>query len=357
MRPLLALLSCLLPCLLPWAGATAEPLPPLAIDRAKISVSGLSSGGYMAVQLQTAHGEDIMGAAVFAGGPFGCAAGATGTGSLTQAAMHCVNLPWMWWNPFASFLGPPDVDDLVALTRALAGAGRIAPVDTLADDRVYLFSGANDATVPPPVMTALRDWYRAFVPESAVEADFGTDAGHGFPVIDSPVPCAATAPPYLNDCDFSGARKALEAIYGPLTPGEAADGTLRSFDQSLFVPDDGPAYHGLNAQGRVFIPDRCTAGGCALHIAFHGCQQTEAQIGEAWWRATAYTRWAAANGIVVLFPQARASTPSLFNPFAQPNPRGCWDWWGYTGAEYLTRDGVQIRAVWAMVERLAAPLD
>jgi hypothetical protein len=36
------------------------------------------------------------------------------------------------------------------------------------------------------------------------------------------------------------------------------------------------------------------------------------------------------------------------------NPRGCWDWWGYTGAAYHTKDGAQIRAVWAMLERLSA---
>jgi len=50
----------------------------------------------------------------------------------------------------------------------------------------------------------------------------------------------------------------------------------------------------------------------------------------------------------VLYPQAAASySPFLFNP------RGCWDWWGYSGAEYATREGAQIRAVKAMLERLS----
>jgi hypothetical protein len=34
------------------------------------------------------------------------------------------------------------------------------------------------------------------------------------------------------------------------------------------------------------------------------------------------------------------------------NPRGCWDWWGYTGTDYATKTGVQIVAIVAMVERL-----
>jgi hypothetical protein len=37
------------------------------------------------------------------------------------------------------------------------------------------------------------------------------------------------------------------------------------------------------------------------------------------------------------------------------NPRGCWDWWGYTGSQYATQAGAQIAAVKAMVDRLASP--
>ena len=37
------------------------------------------------------------------------------------------------------------------------------------------------------------------------------------------------------------------------------------------------------------------------------------------------------------------------------NPHGCWDWWGFTGDGYATKQGVQIRAIREMVGRLAAP--
>ena len=36
------------------------------------------------------------------------------------------------------------------------------------------------------------------------------------------------------------------------------------------------------------------------------------------------------------------------------NPKGCWDWWGYTGLDYLGKDAPQIKAIWTMVEQLAA---
>jgi len=47
----------------------------------------------------------------------------------------------------------------------------------------------------------------------------------------------------------------------------------------------------------------------------------------------------------VLFPQVEPS----FQPL---NPNGCWDWWGYTGLDYATKSGTQIRAVKAMLDRL-----
>ena len=45
--------------------------------------------------------------------------------------------------------------------------------------------------------------------------------------------------------------------------------------------------------------------------------------------AAGYNRWADGNRLIVLYPQARASWS-----FLAFNPRGCWDWWGYTGEDY-----------------------
>ena len=81
-----------------------------------------------------------------------------------------------------------------------------------------------------------------------------------------------------------------------------------------------------------------------MHIAFHGCGQNRTFIGDAFARDSGYARWADANNIIVLFPQT-AATPL--------NPQGCWDWWGYTGREYLTRKAPQILAVRRMLDQLA----
>jgi len=54
--------------------APAATLPVLNLDLKQTSVSGISSGGYMAVQFAVAHSEIVSGIGVFAGGPYRCAA-------------------------------------------------------------------------------------------------------------------------------------------------------------------------------------------------------------------------------------------------------------------------------------------
>ena len=85
-------------------------------------------------------------------------------------------------------------------------------------------------------------------------------------------------------------------------------------------------------------------GHCRVHIVFHGCEQSRAQVGDTVIRETGFADWAETNRIIVLFPQAAASAL---------NPQTCWDWWGYTGPNFLTRDAPQIKAVQAMLVRLS----
>jgi poly(3-hydroxybutyrate) depolymerase len=67
-------------------------------------------------------------------------------------------------------------------------------------------------------------------------------------------------------------------------------------------------------------------------------------------REAGYNRWADASRVIVLYPQAKS-----WNFWADPvrgNPEGCFDWWGYSGDDYLGRNGKQMRAVRAMIGRL-----
>jgi poly(3-hydroxybutyrate) depolymerase len=83
-----------------------------------------------------------------------------------------------------------------------------------------------------------------------------------------------------------------------------------------------------------------------VHVAFHGCRQGIGFIGRTFARKAGYNRWADVNRIVVLYPQAEASR------YWPVNPRGCWDWWGYSGADYAAKGGAQLSAVHRMLEAL-----
>jgi len=40
--------------------------------------------------------------------------------------------------------------------------------------------------------------------------------------------------------------------------------------------------------------------------------------------------------------------------FATVLLQGCFDWWGYTNGDYALKSGVQMSAVWSMVQTLAS---
>lgn len=313
----------------------AEPLPAMRLDPAGVTVSGVSSGANMAVQFHLAHSAGVRGVGVVAGGPYFCA-----EGQLALALNRCMK----------TLLGAPDAAALLARARTLAGAGRIDPLTGLAGARVYLFSGARDGTVTRPVMDAARDFYRqAGVADADIKYVTGIAAGHGFIVEQAPDACASSASPYINDCDYDQAGDILRHLYGAMQPpGTANAARLLPFDQAEFLA--APERHGMAPYGFVYVPEACApeAGPpCRLHIAFAGCNQTPAEIGDLFARSAGYNRWAETNRLVILYPQSTASSD---------NPNGCWDWWGYDDPAYHTKHGRQGAAVARMAARLGVAL-
>jgi poly(3-hydroxybutyrate) depolymerase len=66
------LLACLVALPLPCHGEPPQELPALNVDIAETSISGISSGGFMAVQFQVAHSSIVKGVGVIAAGPYFC---------------------------------------------------------------------------------------------------------------------------------------------------------------------------------------------------------------------------------------------------------------------------------------------
>eukprot|EP00026_Physarum_polycephalum_P008936 Phypoly_transcript_09043.p1 GENE.Phypoly_transcript_09043~~Phypoly_transcript_09043.p1 ORF type:complete len:171 (+),score=21.11 Phypoly_transcript_09043:847-1359(+) len=155
--------------------------------------------------------------------------------------------------------------------------------------------------------------------------------------------CAFLGSPYINNCNYDAAGTLLNFIYGSLkSPGTPIASNIITLSQAQFIPNDKGSIAGFAENAYLYVPTNCSIGGCRLHIVFHGCLQTVANINTTFVTDAGYNGWAESNNIVILYPQIEAN--SLVNP------NGCWDWWGYTGPTYATQLGVQMKTVKNMAE-------
>lgn len=334
-----------------WAGgqqSTAGPLPALGVDLSRSSVSGLSSGAYMAGQFQVAHSDIVIGAGLIAGGPYGCAESEFSRlwPIWTTAIPHNLNLALnACMDDSLAIVGQPNVDTLARRTRSLADDQKIAAVDGIAMDRIFLFHASADETVARSVVMAAAEYYREMgVPEAALRFVRFDRGAHAFLTLDEGLDCGVSGPPFLNDCDYDQAGAIIRHLYpDAVKPDGPPEGMFYVFDQARYI--EGGDQHSMAGEGVAYIPPECRErAGCAVHVAFHGCQQNRAAIGDAFIRGSGFARWADANRLIVLFPQTKRSAV---------NPEACWDWWGYTGLNYREHSAPQIAAIRAMLDRLA----
>ncbi|MBL0123934.1 MAG: hypothetical protein IPP88_14810 [Betaproteobacteria bacterium] len=308
-----------------FAGAAiAAPLPQLAIDKSQTTVSGISSGGYMAVQLHVAYsGTFKKGVGVVAGGPYNCA-----EGSVLHAIVRCLGRAAI------------PVADLVKTTNEWAKSGLIDPTANLSNSRAYVFSGARDSVVGQSTSSDLLAYYQNFMPASNILYKNDIEVEHAMVTDDYGAACLTKILPFINNCNFDLAGAMFQHLYGSLVPRtrDTLAGAFTEFDQTAFV-----TAHGMAATGWVFVPKACASGAtCRLHVALHGCKQNTADIGQEFVRNAGYNRWADANNIVVLYPQT-----------SQKATNSCWDWWGYDDASHAKKSGPQLVAIMAMVEHLS----
>ena len=315
------------------AAAAADPLRGYGADVSHFTVSGLSSGGYMAVQMQVAHSTRVPGVGALAAGPYYCA-----QGSLWTAQYQCMS-PGTW-TPL------PRPELLKDQAERFAREKLIDSTANVTKARVWLFSGTQDRTVKPEVVDGLAAFYALYGAKPLVVKT--KPAGHAMVTENAGNACGATEPPFINDCDYDAAGELLHHLLGKLAPAAAKPGgRLVAFDQREFA--DAHAIS-MGDSGYAYIPQACDSQSCRIHVAFHGCRQGAEEIGERFVRDAGYNRWADTNRLIVLYPQAiKRYGWWVFNP------RGCWDWWGYTTSRYATKEGPQIRAVIEMVERLGQP--
>lgn len=336
------------------------------VRKGQSSVSGLSSGAFMTVQLHLAHSASFVGAGVIAGGPFRCAESFRGAALLAEDA-YVQNALYICMNPLVPGTGP-DAERLAQVARETEAAGGIDPLANLADDRLYIFTGSEDQVVYSSVVERTRRFYELLgvAPKNIRYVD-DVPAGHSI-LTDNPEdsPLASNQPPYINQGGFMQSHDILRHIHGKLqAPAAQLGGQLLRFDQTEFFGNDPRA--SMSRFGYAYVPRNVLDGAPArVHIALHGCKQGYNYVdyvngrpdirntppyGNRYITTTGYNHLADSNDIVVLYPQAEGS-----DGLAQ-NPEGCWDWWGYSSADprapdYYTREAIQIQAIHGMLARL-----
>jgi poly(3-hydroxybutyrate) depolymerase len=354
-----------------------------------VAISGVSSGAAMAVQYAIAHSQSIVGVGAIAGPPWGCA-----DGKVSRAINSCL-------------CGSPAAQPRIEAARELAASGAIDPLASgkpQALRRAFVFHSAGDATVAPSSGRANSEFLAAVIGQpTAVDTgnarDGSDEAGHG-----------VVAPGGTDACQTGGERTYIRRcgnednvrdLFRALYPDVAFDATQRQddiaatevwkFDQQklidqvkangssvardawsmFFVPYSSARRKNfdLAATGYVYVPPSCRGAGaaCRVHVALHGCKQDARTFA----LHAGYNNWAEHYRAIIVYPAIApgnnrgAETCAIGMPFfadyslVEPNPNGCWDWWGYLDGltqnnRYLTKAAPQMQVIEQIVREVTA---
>jgi len=309
----------------------AVTLPSYNVRLDQTSVSGISSGAFMAVQFGVAKSAIVKGVGAVAGGPYYCA-----QGSMSTATGTCM-------------IGAPSITPLINTTNSWSAAGYIDAVANIANQKIWLFNGYNDGVVKASVSDSLYNFYKNYTRENNIFYKNNLKSGHAQVTANYGGSCDATGGDFMNNCAYDAAGNILQHIYGKLNApnGGALSGSITEFSQSDFYGGDTWLI-GMSHSGFAYIPASCAAQQpCRVHIAFHGCKQYATLIGSDYYANAGYNQWADTNNMIVLYPQTVATTVTPLNP------NGCWDWWGLADSNYARKSGTQIATISAMLNRLA----
>jgi Fibronectin type III domain len=332
------------------------PAPPLGAYNADIkesSISGISSGAFMAVQFGVSWSSIVKGVGVIAGGPYYCAQGTAIDGLLgnlgpaLSATGPCMKGP------------PPDLEPLFEKTDEWARGGDIDDPHNIANQRIYIFAGYNDSIVNPKVGDAAYRFYLHYQGDRSNGNMFyqiAIGAGHSQVTVDYGQPCNKNEGDYIDHCNYDQAGIILQHIYGALNPKNRGvlSGNLIAFDQRELTSPESPGSYSMADTGYVYVPASCAAQQpCRVHIALHGCKQNFETIQDQYIQHAGYNEWADTNRLIILYPQTIVGNPAT-DAFTPVNPFGCWDWWGYTNFNYAVKAGRQITTIKAMLDRLTS---
>jgi poly(3-hydroxybutyrate) depolymerase len=296
------------------------------------TVSGISSGAYLANQIHYAHNSDVSGVALIAGGLYYCSMGLP-----AMALNGCMKTQAI----------RPSNSQILNSLNTLSASGLIDSIQSTEQDRLLVVTGTHDTIVESEIVLQAADLFlRTSGRRSNLKVINDLPVGHAFPTNHFGNSCATEGKtPFISACKFDGAKEILSHLHGPLRP--AATASRNHLFLMTQVPESGsPADIAMADYAVVYVPKRCQRDlSCPVHIALHGCAQTREQIGDLFFTETGYNEWAESNDLIILYPQARVTQVPI-------NPKGCWDWYGYSSNLFHTQKAPQIQTILNLVRRL-----
>ena len=192
----------------------------VGINSLQFTVSGFSSGGFMAHQLHVAYSSSITAAGIIAGGPYYCSLGTS-----VRAATACT------LNPFLL-----NLNQQVAYALAAAANNTIDNPKNLSNDKVFIFSGTKDQIVIPSVVNLTEQFYRNFIKNDyQYFTVYNISAVHSWVTNMYGNPCWAYAFPGIVNCDYDMAEAMFRFFYNPSNfKGNQIGSNLLTFDQAKY---------------------------------------------------------------------------------------------------------------------------
>lgn len=405
-------------------------------DQVKYTISGISSGGFMANQMATIFSSQFSGVGTVAGGFYYCAedylpkkvkedATGIGTGNLflfeptDQMVSDTLN-PFIiftgadatsWFRPqkgnpiFQATVCMSTPDKAKFPTQYLKSNAQkklVDPLSNLSEQKVFIYQAKQDSVLNNEMQSRLKDYYLSVgIKESNILSMTG-NGSHNFPTDRKDgIDCKREVVPYLASCDLNLSGKILASLVDDkMIRTEFNKEHIYVVDQTIGLENKSKpeaewvtAAPSIAPYGYLYASDKCleNPGSCNLHVAIHGCKmsdsydddfQTKYQSQVVNYRIvgmrsnkkmlpfsvlpviedkknnygllkfvldSGYIEYAEQNDLMVLFPQTWITEKSF--PY---NPKGCWDWFGWTGENYATNTGSETKWLMGFIQSISA---
>ncbi|CAG7662111.1 unnamed protein product [Allacma fusca] len=297
-------------------------LPALNIYPQWITISGFSSGGSFAQQMQISYSSIFSGIAVFSHTYYRC-------GPATGVQADYDNVCTRLGNRTDSELY--DTNNVLTDIQNYYDQDLIDNPINIRNKRLYVFAGTRNPLFTTDMSLRILQVYEPLIQNTESVHTRVMEAQLLLPTVDFGAPCQESAESnlFLGSCGISGAYEALQFLLGdvvkkPSRVQRTELQRLREFDQTEFLYGF-TGRHDMDTVGYYYVPSRCEYIKCLLHFYFHGCLTGREFNGTSHIVNSGYLEVAELSNIIMVFPQAVSS---------EGNEIGCWDTYGFTGLQY-----------------------